>query len=273
MSGVQPVPAELEAALARVAPRLDGIGRQVRFFETTGSTNDVAATVAARGNGEGAVVIADAQTSGRGRRGRTWFSPPGAGLYVSMVLTPGRARLAPERATTLLTLTVGVALCEAVQRASGLATDIKWPNDLLVGRRKLAGILAEGVTHPEAKSVQSVVVGYGINVSPAAYPAELSDRVTSIESELGRPVDRYVVCAETIASIAERYRALLDADFDAILDAWRRHAPGSRGARVEWDTPAGVRHGTTVDIDGQGALIVRTREGTERLVAGEVRWD
>ena len=103
----------------------------------------MAAALAEHDAAEGTVVIADAQTAGRGRRGRTWFSPPGSGLYVSIVLMPGRAKVAPQRATALLTLTAGVALAEAVAAATGLPPDIKWPNDLLVGRRKLAGILAE----------------------------------------------------------------------------------------------------------------------------------
>lgn len=267
------VPQELTDAFARVAPRLGVLGPRVIYFDSIGSTNDVAATAAAQGDAEGTVVIADAQTSGRGRRGRTWFSPPGAGLYVSIVLVPARARLTPDRATTLLTLTAGVALAEAIERVTGLIADIKWPNDLLVERRKLAGILAEGVSSPSSAGVQSVVLGYGINVSSASYPPELGDRVTSIESELGRPVDRFLVCAETIASMAERYRDLLDGAFDAILDAWRRRAPGSRGGVVNWDTPQGVRRGTTIDIDDAGALVVRTADGIERLVAGEVRWD
>jgi BirA family biotin operon repressor/biotin-[acetyl-CoA-carboxylase] ligase len=273
MSGSSPVPQELTEALAAVAPRLGALAHAVTYFESIGSTNDVAATLAARGDAEGAVVIADAQTSGRGRRGRTWFSPPGAGLYVSIVLAPARARTAPDRATTLLTLTAGVALAEGIARATGLVADIKWPNDLLVERRKLAGILAEGVASPSSAGVQSVVLGYGINVGRASYPAELGDRVTSIESELGRPIDRFLVCAETIASLAERYRALLDGDFDAILDAWRRRAPGSRGATVSWDTLHGIGRGTTIGIDELGALLVRTADGVERLVAGEVRWD
>ncbi len=109
------------------------------------------------------MVIAETQTAGRGRRGRRWFSPPGSGLYVSLVLAPARARLAPERATALVTLAAGVALAEAIETATGLRPDIKWPNDLLVGPRKVAGILAEGVAG-SSRTIASIVVGYGINV-------------------------------------------------------------------------------------------------------------
>jgi BirA family transcriptional regulator, biotin operon repressor / biotin---[acetyl-CoA-carboxylase] ligase len=270
---IQPeaLPSGLVQALARVP--LGRLGAPTLFFSTIGSTNDVASALAAAGDREGALVIADAQTAGRGRRGRVWFSPAGAGLYVSVVLAPGRAVRSPDRAIALLTLAAGVALVEGIERATGLGPAIKWPNDLLVGRRKLAGILAEGMAIPSAPSgLQAVVLGYGINVGPAAYPPELSDRVTSLESELGRPIDRYAVCAHTLAALAARYDDLLDARFDAILDAWRARAPGSRGARVHWDTASGPQSGTTVGVDDMGALLVRVGDRTERLVAGEIQW-
>ena len=169
--------------------------------------------------------MADEQTAGRGRRGREWFSPPGSGLYVSIVLTPGRARHQPARATMLLTLAAGVALAEAVETATALRVDLKWPNDLFVARRKLAGILAEAAGVERAP--QPVVLGYGINISPMAYPPELRDRATSLESEAGRPVDRALVLVETLAAVARRYDDLLDGRFDAILDAWRLRAPAA----------------------------------------------
>lgn len=268
----QPVPEDLTEALAAVRHRMQPLGDPLLFFSSTGSTNDVAAALVASGAGEGAVVVADQQTAGRGRRGRSWFSPPGAGLYVSVVLVPGRAQASPERATALLTLTAGVALAQAVERVTGLAPDIKWPNDLLVGRRKLAGILAEGVASASGSALQGVVLGYGINVRAAAYPPELDARATSLETELGRAIDRAAVCAESLASIAEAYGRLVAGDFDAILDAWRARAPGSRGARVEWDTPSGPRSGITEGIDDAGALLVRAGDRVERIVAGEVRW-
>ncbi len=267
------LPGELADALALARPRFGRLGTSVLFFTTIGSTNDAASSLASASDREGAVVIAAAQTSGRGRRGRTWFSPADAGLYVSVVLAPSRAREQPDRATALLTLSAGVALAEAVERTTGLAPRIKWPNDLLVGRRKLAGILAEGLPAPVAGGVPQVVLGYGVNVRPAAYPPELSDRVTSLESELGRPIDRAALCAETLVSLASRYDDLLDARFDAILDAWRRRAPDSRGARVSWRAPEGERSGSTAGIDDRGALLVRVNDGVERIVSGEVAWD
>ncbi len=117
-----------------------------------------------------------------------------------------------------------------------------------------------------------MVLGYGINVQSTAYPPELGDRATSLESELGRPIDRAMLCAETIASLAARYDDLLAGRFDAILDAWHARAPGSRGARVQWETPEGPQSGTTAGVDAMGALLVRVGDRVERLVAGEVVW-
>jgi BirA family biotin operon repressor/biotin-[acetyl-CoA-carboxylase] ligase len=259
------LPPDLDEAFERARGRLGPLAARVLYFTTIGSTNDVAASLAADPASFGTVVIADAQTAGRGRRGRTWFSPEGSGLYVSAILSPSRAASEPDRATMLLTLTAGVALAEGVERASGLSPAIKWPNDLLVAGRKLAGILAEGCG-------EAVVLGYGINVGPMAYPPELRDRATSLETELGRSIDRASVAVETLAALASRYDDLVSGRFDAILDAWRRRAPTHRGARVVWDTPAGPQFGITDGIDDFGALLVRVADRVERIVAGEVRW-
>jgi BirA family biotin operon repressor/biotin-[acetyl-CoA-carboxylase] ligase len=243
----------------------------VRHVDTIGSTNDVALAWSAnveagRSSAEGYVVVADQQTAGRGRRGHTWFSPPRAGLYVSVVLAPASARIDPRRATTLTTLAAGVALAEGIETAAGLRVDLKWPNDLFASRRKLAGILAESA------AADLVVVGYGINVAAAALPAELSERATSLESELGRAVDREVVLVETLAALAQRYDDLLDGRFDAILDAWRRRAPAAAGARVSWATNAGPHSGITAGVDDDGALLVHVDNRIERIVAGELAW-
>ena len=232
------------------------------YLPTVGSTNDVAASIAT----EGAVVIADEQTAGRGRRGHSWFSPAGSGLYVSVVLTPARARVDPGRASLLLTLAAGVAIADGISAATGLPSVLKWPNDLFVGRRKLAGILAESAD-------RSVVLGYGINVTAAAYPPELGDRATSLESELGRTVERDHVLVETLAALARRYDDLVSGRFDAILDAWRSRAPAASGANVTWTKDGVSRSGVTANIDERGALLVRVGDGIERIVSGELRWD
>jgi BirA family biotin operon repressor/biotin-[acetyl-CoA-carboxylase] ligase len=266
------IPGALVEAIARARPRLGRLASTLLYFPTIGSTNDVALARSAMASAErsaerpdGLVVVADEQTAGRGRRGHHWFSPPGSGLYVSVVLAPATARVDPLRATMLLTLAAGVALAEGIDAATGLSVSLKWPNDLFVLRRKLAGILAEGTDG-------LVVVGYGINVAPAAFPPELGDRATSLESELGRLVDRHHVLVETLAALSRRYEDLLDGRFDAILDAWRRHAPNASGTRVAWTTTDGTQSGVTAGIDDQGALLVQVGDRVERIVSGEVRW-
>ena len=265
-------PEELVAALERARPRLGRLASTLLFFETIGSTNDEAMSRSAKAlaeRPEGLVIVASEQTAGRGRRGHTWFSPPGAGLYVSVVLAPATS-IDPARATTLLTLAAGVALAEGIAEATGLAVDLKWPNDMQVSRRKLGGILAE--SSGTGGRADTVVVGYGLNVLATAFPPELRDRATSLESELGRAVDRHQLLAETLTALSRRYEDLLAGRFDAILDAWRRHAPAASGAAVTWTTNAGTASGVTAGIDALGALLVRIGDRVERIVSGEVAW-
>lgn len=273
MRAPDPLPREFVEAFDALHERLGPFGRRVLFFDTIGSTNDIVAELAATGADEGVLVVADAQTAGRGRRGRTWFSPPGAGLYVSVLLAPGRAATDPARATSLLTLAAGVALAEGVETATGLSADIKWPNDLRIGTRKLAGILAEGTTTSGGLGALCVALGFGINVGPSAYPPDLVSRATSLESELGRPVDRALVCAHALASLAARYADLMAGRFDAILDTWRRRAPGHRQARVRWQDGGESRSGITAGIDEMGALLVHVDGSLQRVIAGEVIWE
>jgi BirA family biotin operon repressor/biotin-[acetyl-CoA-carboxylase] ligase len=256
------LPPDFEAAWRATADRRASFGDPIHFFNETGSTNDVAAALAERGAPEGATVVALAQRAGRGRLGRTWFSPHGAGVYVSVVCR--QPKVAP-----LLTLAGGVAVAEGITRATGLPCEIKWPNDIAPKgdvRRKLAGILAEATSG--AEGVSHVILGFGINLLPAAYPAEIAWRATSIEAELGRPVDGALVVAETLASLAQQIRRIGSGDAPAVLARWRELSPSSSGRTVESDG----RKGTTAGIDVDGALLVRVESRLERIVSGEVRW-
>ncbi len=255
--------------MAFVAERAGVMGRRIHWLESTASTNDVAARLAESGADEGTTVVAEAQTAGRGRHGRVWLSPPGAGLYVSVIVRPSTG-MAGANPASLLTLASGVAIAEAVRTVTGLPAEIKWPNDVLIGGRKLAGILAEAAV--QGAALQFVVIGFGVNLQPAAYPPDLASRATSIEAETSRPADRALVLAEILAAMGERYADLRAGRFDAILSAWRRLAASLPGSHVEWDSPAGVLRGRAQDIDRDGALLVRVGEKIERIVAGEVRW-
>ena len=258
------LPDDVADALARAASRIAPLGRRVLWFSTIGSTNDVAASLADQGEPEGTVVVADAQTAGRGRQGRVWISLPAAGLYASVILRPS-----PE-ALDLVTLTAGVALADGLRAATGIDASVKWPNDIYVHGRKVAGILAEG--GGSAAGASHVILGFGINLLPAAFPPEVASRATSLETELGRAVDRGLVLAECLAALAGRYEQLRRGERTAILDAWRARARSTLGRAVEWDSPGGVCRGVAEDIDSRGALLVRTGTGRERLLAGEVRW-
>lgn len=272
MDGWSDVPADVRSQLSRVRPRLGEIGGCVYWLSSASSTNDVAARLAERGELEGTVVAADAQTAGRGRHGRVWVSPPGAGLYVSVILRPSTADTGSTFANPggLITLASGVAIAEAVRLVTGLPAEIKWPNDVLIGRRKLAGVLAEAAA--QAGMVQHVVLGFGLNLKTPACPPALESRLTSIEAETNRPADRALLLAEILAALAERCGDLRAGRFDAILSAWRRLAPSLPSAPIEWDSSAGVVRGCAQDIDDQGALLVRVGSRVERIVAGEIRW-
>jgi BirA family transcriptional regulator, biotin operon repressor / biotin---[acetyl-CoA-carboxylase] ligase len=263
------VPEDVVHALALTASRRGCFGDPLYFFTETSSTNDVAARLADRGAPEGATVVAWSQTAGRGRFGRTWFSPPEAGLYVSIVCRN-------EAAAPCVTLAGGVAVAEAIRSATGLPVHIKWPNDVVVEgaaparRRKLAGILAEASTGTDG--LQYVILGFGINLRPAAYPPELSDRATSIEAELGRPADGAAVLAETLASFAGWFAQLSRGESRGVLSRWRELAPSAHGAALEWDAPNGVVAGVSAGLADDGALLVRVQDRIERIISGELRW-
>jgi BirA family biotin operon repressor/biotin-[acetyl-CoA-carboxylase] ligase len=253
------LPGEFDEALTRAAGRLGIFAGEPLWFADVSSTNDVALALAEQGAAEGRLVLANAQAAGRGRHGRTWASPPGAGLYVSAVLRP-----APQ-AVPLLTIAAGLAVAEGIQHATGLATRLKWPNDVYVGERKLAGMLAEA-------GAGFVVLGIGINVLPAAYPPDVAGRATSLEGELGRAVDRGLLLAECLAALAARYGDLQRGDADAVVHAWRQRAASTLGRTVRWDVAGLAREGVAETIDATGALIVRTDAGPVRLISGEVQW-
>ena len=295
MTAAPSIPGNLRAAFEAHAERLGPFGRRLVHFPSIGSTNDEASRLANNGAPEGTIVIADAQTAGRGRMGHTWFSPQGAGLYVSIVLRPrsGSVLAAPD-AAGLLTLMAGVAVADGVRAASGLHAAIKWPNDIVVpssppgvprpeptadarapagggpGWRKIAGILAEGFL--TSGTLLHVVLGVGVNLARAACPPDLAGRASSIEEEMGEPVERSRVLVELLAALAREYTAIDAGDVDGLLARWRARSPSSTGARIAWSAADGLRTGLTAGIDDRGALLACTPTGTEIIRAGTVTW-
>jgi len=236
----------------------------VRWHLSLASTMDVVSAAADANTASGFTVVADEQTSGRGRRGHSWSSPPGAGLYLSYLHRP-------RHQVHLVTLAAGVAVREAVLEATGLAAALKWPNDLLVGSRKLGGLLAEGARL--GTPAASVTIGVGLNLHPASYPPDVAARATCVARETDREVHRGALLTAILARLSDTFSRLEAGGGSDILRAWTAASPLSRGARIEWREGAVVRSGTTAGVDPAGALLVDTASGVERIIAGEVLWD
>ena len=263
------VPREFAEPLLRVAADLWPIGSRLIWRPETGSTNADATALADAGAAEGCVVLADKQTAGRGRLGRSWASPEGTGIYASVLFRP------PIAVARLLSLASGVAIAEGIEAITGLAPALKWPNDVYLGDcdgqsgRKVAGILAEGGF---SRGETWLVVGFGINVLPVSFPPAIAARATSLEAELGRPVDRGELLASCLARLAARYSDLRADGRGEVIDAWRRRAAMTFGRAVEWDDGPAVHSGILENIDDEGGLIVKTSTGVARVVSGEIRW-
>lgn len=240
-------------------------GRRLIAVATTGSTNDLAADAARGGAPEGTVVIAEAQTAGRGRLGRAWQSEPGLNLYMSVLLRP---ELGPAEAPRL-SLLAGVAVAEALE-TEGLEVAIKWPNDVLVGRRKIAGILTE--MEAEADRVRAVVVGIGVNLNSTEddFLPELRDKATSVLIESGRRADRPAFAARLLESFERHYRNFSRQGLAAVAADWNRRSCLD-GQRVRVAQAGTTVEGLCVGIDSDGALLVKQGDGEpRRVVAGDV---
>jgi len=242
------------------------IGRDIRVFQQTSSTNDVVEKLARDGVKEGVVVFAESQTSGRGRLGRKWLSPAGRGLWFSCLLRP---ELRPQEATQL-TVASAIALHRAVHQATGLTAEIKWPNDLLLGGRKVAGILTE--MNAELDRINYIVLGIGIDVNQnqAEFPPELRRTATSLKAQLGRPISRAELAVAVLGQMDAVYGRVKAGDFSRLANEWEAHCT-TLGAEVT--ILAGVReiHGRAESLGEDGALLVRTEHGhLERVVGGDV---
>lgn len=252
--------------LARLAGQVRVVGREIRVFARTASTNDVVERLARDGAAEGVVVFAEEQTHGRGRLGRSWISPAGKGLWFSVLLRP---RLRPDQATQI-TVMAATALCRALQAETGLPLAIKWPNDLTCQGRKVAGVLTELSADPD--SIRHVVVGIGVdvNLERKDFPADLRQLATSLRLELGRPLDRPPLAAAVLRALDDDYRRITAGQFRAVADEWARQCT-TLGRRVTIVWGARRLEGWAEALDDTGALLVRTEHGhLERVLGGDV---
>lgn len=241
-------------------------GKSFHYLEEIDSTNLYARKLAERGGRDGEIVIAEAQTQGRGRMGRGWVSPPYRNLYLSVILRP---RL-PAEQTAQITLMAAVAVAETVEEFLSFPPEIKWPNDVLVRSRKLAGMLTEACW--ETNRAPFVILGIGVNLN---FPAELMppvlrDKATSLMEILGTAVDRTAFTRRLIERLDRWYGALEEDGFAAIRTRWEDYF-ALRGKRVKVVTPGAEVTGKALGIDPEGRLLLDLGgERHERILAGEV---
>ena len=250
-----------------IAPHLNtrDIGRVIHYRESVTSTNDLAFRLASEGASHGEIVVAEEQTQGKGRRGRSWLSPAGLNLYFSVVLRPD---LSPQRAPEL-TLVAAVAGVDAL-RALGASAGIKWPNDLMIDSRKVGGILTELSSDPDR--IHFAILGMGINLNGArsGFPAEIAATAASVEEAINGKVRRARFAADLWGRLENWLDMHAEEGFGKIRDVWRQSCL-TLGQEVAVQTGKEQIVGRAEDIDETGALVISTAEGTKRrILAGDV---
>lgn len=251
---------------------MTGEFRKIIRLKVTESTNSVALEAGEQGAPAGTVVVADEQTGGRGRLNRSWLSPPGMGLYFSLVLRPD---LAPGDLAKI-TLAAGLAVCRAIEAECRIYPEIKWPNDLLVEGRKFGGILTETRSgqDPAAERCPLVVVGVGLNLSPprGGFPSDLQERATALALHAEQAIDTGALLKECLAAIEAQVHRLESGDFPAILADWQQR-DAIRDKVLSWVTPQGNKvTGVSLGPDEHGMLRVRDDQGVvHTVISGDVK--
>ncbi|GAX89763.1 biotin--[acetyl-CoA-carboxylase] ligase [Effusibacillus lacus] len=243
------------------------LGQHIVAVKELDSTNVLAAKLAETGEPDGTLVIADCQTGGKGRRGKAWFSPPGTGIWMSLILRPHL----PLAQAPQLTLVAAVAVGQVLSDLAGHRAGIKWPNDILFEDRKCCGILTE--MNMESEEITRVIVGIGINVNQTEieFPDELRDIATSLRIVAGRPFHR----AKVVQRILERFELLYDqyaeyGSFAPIREQWKQQSI-TLGRYVSAHTPRGLLTGLAVDIDEMGALVLETDSGRQKVYSADIQ--
>jgi BirA family transcriptional regulator, biotin operon repressor / biotin---[acetyl-CoA-carboxylase] ligase len=243
------------------------IGRDIQVFEQTTSTNDVIEKLARDSVKEGVIVFAESQTKGRGRLGRKWISPAHKGLWFSILLRPD---LRPQE-TTQLTVASATALRRAIKSETGLSPEIKWPNDILIGGRKVAGILTE--LSAELDKVRYIILGIGIDVNLDAgeFPVELKRIATSLKIEAGEIISRAELATSVLRELDFDYSRICSGKFAAVADEWEENCT-TIGKSVAVQIGERKIRGRAESLDDDGALLLRTEHGhLERITGGDVK--
>jgi BirA family transcriptional regulator, biotin operon repressor / biotin---[acetyl-CoA-carboxylase] ligase len=247
--------------------RLSGcvFGRRIFHFFKVDSTNNMAMRLGDEGEIHGALVIAEEQTAGRGRAGRAWNSERSAGIYMSVLLRP----LVPPFQTPLLTLAAGLAAREAIAQETGLSPDIRWPNDILLGRAKVCGILTEMRAEPDR--IHYAVVGIGINVNQSHMPDELADIATSLRIATGRTHSRVELLIRLLRQLERYYNIFSSEGPGPILKRFAEVSSYCQGKRVLIRTAGETFEGVTAGLEPNGVLRVRKKNGhVEPVISGDV---
>ncbi len=256
------LPEEIEPGL-----RTKIFGRPIIFYSELSSTQDTAKELARKGAEEGTVIIAETQTRGKGRKGREWSSVPGQGIQISVILRP---RLRPSQGIQI-PLVAGVAMAQAIAEVTPLNPRIKWPNDLILGRKKVGGILTE--MNAEIDRIDYVVLGIGLNVNTPKnlFPKEIEEIATSLAEELGGPVSRLRLLQSFLTEFEGLYGEFTTSGFQNIRERWKAMS-NTIGAWVELsDMDKGKMEGKVLDMDADGALLLEKEDKTiERILAGDV---
>ncbi|HWP49803.1 MAG TPA: biotin--[acetyl-CoA-carboxylase] ligase [Candidatus Limnocylindrales bacterium] len=240
------------------------IGNSIIWEYEVPSTNEVALELASKGALEGTVVLAESQTRGRGRMGRSWYSPPGEGIYISVILKPP---LPPQKAYQI-TFMAAVAAAETLRHLSGLDVQIKWPNDLMIRNKKVGGILTELKAGPDR--IHWVVTGIGINANIVQFPQELQDQVTSLMLESGYPVRRIPLIQRLLRNFEKWYFLILEGNFPKLFETWCSLSC-TLGNQVEIKIGEEIIRGLATRVEQDGTLYVREDSGQERpIVTGDV---
>ena len=240
-------------------------GGRIVYFDATDSTNAQAKRLAEAHAPHGTLVVSDRQDGGKGRRGRSWASPSGVGIWMSLILRP---EIAPSSAS-MLTLAAALAVREGIQEETGLSPLIKWPNDLVLNGKKICGILTEMST--ELMEIQYVITGIGINVNQREFPPEIRDTATSLSLEAGRSFRRSSLIAAILKAFEKDYTAFLKTgDLSLLLEEYNACLV-NRGKEVCILDPSGEYRAVAEGIDESGSLLVTLPDGTRReIISGEV---
>jgi len=242
------------------------IGEEIHYFREVDSTNEVAKKLAREGAPEGTIVIAESQSRGKGRRGKKWISPLG-GAWLSIILRPNTLPInAPQ-----LTFIAGVAAAETIKEEYGLDAGIKWPNDVLIGNKKVCGVLTEIST--EIDTIDYIVTGIGIdaNIDVNLLPSELQDTTTSLKSELNQDISRMILVQKFLGNFEAMYDEFNEGNFYEILRKWRQLSK-TIGRQVEIRKGTEFVRGEAVGVNSKGALILELEDGTLRkIISGECR--